>query len=154
MISICILLIVLVVGVDFVCKWYVESHFKNGETIYCARDKIVIRKVHNKGMMLNWMDEHPDTVKSVSFLAMIALLIYHVSLFRKTGLVKEKIGTALMAGGAISNTFDRIRRGYVVDYIGFNCKCKKIAKITYNLGDFALFAGAILVLIANIYKKQ
>lgn len=154
MISICILLIVLVATVDLAGKWYVESHLEKGETIACSTDKVEIRKVHNKGMMLNWMDKRPELVKVFSFFATIAVLIYHMFLFRKPGLVKEKIGTALIAGGAISNTFDRIRRGYVVDYIGFNCKWKKVAKVTYNLGDFAIFAGAALVLIENLFKKN
>lgn len=154
MISICVLLIVLIAGVDLAGKWYVEAHLNKGETIACSKKNVEIRKVHNKGMMLNWLDKHPELVKVCSFFATIAVLIYHIFLFRKPGFVKEKIGTALIAGGAISNTFDRIRRGYVVDYIGFNCKWKKAAKITYNIGDFAIFAGAVLVLIENLFKKN
>lgn len=154
MISICILLIILIAGVDLAGKWYVESYLKKGETISRDKDKVVIRKVHNKGMMLNWMDKRPELVKVLSFIATIVVLIYHMFLFRKPGFAKEKVGTALIAGGAISNTFDRIRRGYVVDYIGFNCKWKKASKVTYNLGDFAIFAGAALVLIENIFKNN
>ena len=36
-------------------------------------------------------------------------------------------------------------RGKVVDYLGFRTKWKKITKITYNLGDLAIFLGAFLV---------
>lgn len=154
MIMICILLIVLVAGIDLSCKWYVDSKFKKGETHTCCKEKITLRKVHNKGMMLNVLEEHPDTVKAGSFLALVAVLIYQMFLFRKEGLWREKIGVALISGGALSNTFDRIKRGYVVDYIGLNCKWKKAANVTYNLGDFAIFAGAFLVLIENLIKKK
>ena len=51
----------------------------------------------------------------------------------------------LFTGGAWSNIFDRIVRGKVVDYLGFRTKWKKITKITYNLGDLAIFLGAFLV---------
>lgn len=153
MIVICILLIVLVAGTDLICKWYVDSKFKKGENITCCKDRIVVRKVHNKGMMLNFLEKCPDIVKSGSFLALVIVFLYQMFLFQKQGLWKEKIGLAFISGGAISNTFDRIKRGYVVDYIGFNCKSKKAANVTYNLGDFAIFVGTILVLIENLKKK-
>ena len=38
-----------------------------------------------------------------------------------------------MTAGAWSNTFDRWLRGYVIDYIGFENKNKKIEKITKTL---------------------
>lgn len=154
MITICILLMAVVAGVDLFCKWYVESKFRKGETRTCCKEKMTIRKVHNKGMMLNFQENRPEMVKTCSFLALIAVWIYQLFLFRKPGCWKEKMGMALISGGALSNTFDRIKRGYVVDYIGFNCKWKKAANVTYNLGDFAIFAGAFLVLIANIFKKK
>lgn len=153
MIMICILLIVLVAGIDLICKWYVDSKFKIGETLTCCKEKITVRKVHNKGMMLNVLEKRPEIVKTGSFIALVKALMYQMFLFTTQGRLREKIGVALISGGALSNTFDRIKRGYVVDYIGFNFKWKKAANVTYNLGDFAIFAGTILVLIENLKKK-
>ena len=154
MIVICILLIVLVAGTDLICKWYVDSKFRKGESVICCKEKITVRKVHNKGMMLNFLEKRPEIVKICSFIAMVMALIYQMFLFTKQGRLREKIGVALISGGAPSNTFDRIKRGYVVDYIGFNHKWKKAADVTYNLGDFAIFAGAFLVLIENLLKEK
>ena len=153
MIMICILLIVLVAGIDLICKWYVDSKFKIGETLTCCKEKITVRKVHNKGMMLNVLEKRPEIVKTGSSIALVMALMYQMFLFTTQGRLREKIGVALISGGALSNTFDRIKRGYVVDYIGFNFKWKKAANVTYNLGDFAIFAGTILVLIENLKKK-
>ena len=47
-------------------------------------------------------------------------------------------------------------RGYVVDYIGFQTSDEKLTKITYNLGDFFLAAGSILILLSEFlhnFKK-
>ena len=153
MIMICILLIVLVAGIDLACKWYVDSKFKRGETLTFCKEKLTVRKVHNKGMMLNVLEKRPEIVKTGSFIALVMALMYQMFLFTTQGRLREKIGVALISGGALSNTFDRIKRGYVVDYIGFNFKWKKAANVTYNLGDFAIFAGTILVLIENLKKK-
>ena len=48
----------------------------------------------------------------------------------------EKLGLTLTAAGAWSNTWDRFRRGYVVDYIGIRQKNKKFDRLTYNVRRF------------------
>jgi len=154
MVVICVLLIVLVAGADLICKWYVDTRFRKGESVSCCKEKVTIRKVHNKGMMLNIMEKRPNFVRTGSFVAMVVVLIYQMFLLGKPGRLKEKVGMALISGGAISNTFDRIKKGYVVDYIGWNSKWKKLVNVTYNLGDFAIFAGTFLVFVGNICKRK
>lgn len=154
MISVCTLCILLVAGVDLWCKWYVERHVKKEHALKHTKGRVLIRRVHNKGMMLNVMDKYPNFVKCISFAATILVLLYQMLLFRRTGNHKVKLGTALIAGGAVSNTYDRIQRGYVVDYIGFQRKGQKLGKVTYNLGDFAIFAGTFLVILGNIFHQK
>lgn len=154
MISVCVVCILTVAGIDLLCKWYAETHVKKEQPLKHTKERVVIRCVHNKGMMLNMMDQHPHAVRTISFAATILVLLYQMLLFRHKGHIQEKLGTALIAGGAVSNTYDRMQRGYVVDYIGFAKVGKKLAKITYNLGDFAIFAGTVLVFLENICKKN
>ena len=61
-----------------------------------------------------------------------------------------------MTAGAWSNTFDRWIRGYVIDYVGFKIRWEKITRITYNLGDFFLAAGAVLMMLSSVFhfKKR
>lgn len=147
MVGICILVITMVATVDLGIKWYIEHQFQNRHRI--KNSKLEIRRVHNEGLMLDLLDHKPRVVSSLSFLALLLVLGYQMFLFRKPGHKAEKIGTALIAGGAVSNTFDRISRGYVVDYFGFRCKWKKLARITYNIGDFAIFTGLFLMACAK-----
>ena len=103
---------------------------------------------------MNQLDAKPDLVKNLSFAGTIAAFLYELWLFRKPGNHAGKLGLALMAGGAVSNTFDRIKRGYVVDYIGFPFKKEKLAQVTYNIGDFTIFIGAILMCVGNFGKRK
>ena len=70
------------------------------------------------------------------------------SLIKPAGNV-ERTGWAILTGGALSNLYERCRKGYVVDYIGFQTSDEKLTKITYNLGDFFLAAGSILILLSE-----
>lgn len=88
--------------------------------------------VKNRGFALNRMEDHQKTVAAVSAVMTAAVA---VSLF--TARERDRAGLALMLGGALSNTGDRLFRKYVVDYI-------PIGKVVFNLSDFAIIAGALI----------
>ena len=134
-------------------KTYVEQNMDKGEEKNLT-DRIVLRRVHNKGMCLNLLDGEPGLVKYLSlFSAAVLTVIYAIVLAPAGGFWKKK-GFALMAAGAWSNTFDRCVRGHVVDYIGFRCENKKVSDVTYNLGDFFLAAGGMAALLASLFRKD
>ena len=107
--------------------------------------KIELRKVHNYGMFLNLLEKNPKLVKLCSSFSVGIIFLLAIKTWRGKGILK-KFGMSLLLGGGLSNAYDHIIRGYVVDYIGFKVKAKKFSDITYNLGDFAIFLGAILQL--------
>ena len=64
-------------------------------------------------------------------------------LCRDEGRKADRIGFALITAGGLSNLYDRLKRGYVVDY--FSIRCKYLEKVVFNLGDFFIFAGSALI---------
>jgi signal peptidase II len=54
-----------------------------------------------------------------------------------------KLGAAFMLGGAASNVYDRVKRGFVVDYFSFSF----FNKVVFNISDFFIFIGSIIVAI-------
>lgn len=144
---------VVLFGADQLMKTYVEQNLDKGEEKKLT-DRVLLRRVHNKGMCLNLLDREPDLVKYLSvFSASVLTIVYGVSLARRRGFWR-KSGLAFMAAGAWSNTFDRCVRGHVVDYIGFRCENKKVSDVTYNLGDFFLAAGGMAALLASLFRKD
>ena len=69
---------------------------------------------------------------------------------RREGLA-EKLGLAVALGGAVSNTWDRMVRGYVVDY--FSIRWKGLKKVVFNLGDFFIFLGALMILAGQMVRE-
>lgn len=137
--------------IDIAVKSYVEGYMRRGEERTACKGKVVIRKVYNKGMCLNLFEDEPEFVKVSSAVMTMLLTIYQcITLLRKKHYLK-KAGLSLMAAGAWSNTFDRWIRGYVIDYVGFKAKREKATKITYNLGDFFIAAGAIFMILSSLF---
>lgn len=67
------------------------------------------------------------------------------------GRVADKIGLSILLGGAVSNLYDRLARHYVVDY--FSIQYGKLKKVVFNLGDFFIFLGAIILFVAEIVRS-
>lgn len=143
---------VLLFSVDQMMKTYAEQNLELGEERE-MKGRIILRRAHNTGMCLNFMQDRPETVKILSASATAAATaVQAAGLFRKGSLL-QKTGMALMTAGAWSNTFDRFARGHVVDYAGFRCGKKRFEKVTYNLGDFCIMAGSILAVAASYIGK-
>ena len=67
----------------------------------------------------------------------------------------QKVGLSMVLGGALSNLYDRFKRGYVVDYFSFSLP--GIKKVVFNLGDLFVFLGTALFLLGEMgeeFKKK
>ncbi len=108
--------------------------------------------VKNYGFAGNKLDKHPSVVAFVSA-ALTGVMVVAVACAPK----RMKLPMALILGGALSNSADRLIRGYVVDYIPMdllkNCfddlapnksrNHSDPAKRYYcNISDLAIFIGA------------
>ena len=98
------------------------------------------------------LDRYPKAVKWISIVMTGIVAVYALCLFGKHKNGLEKISLSFLIGGAVSNLYDRIKRKYVVDYIGFKTKWKKLTDITFNIGDFSIFAGAIGFILSGFKK--
>ena len=110
--------------------------------------------LRNSGFAKGRMDDKPHVVAIVSLVvtAMSALCLYLAPGFPneksagtsradKNSTVLYRLGMAFILGGGISNTYDRLRKRYVVDYI-------PVGKYVYNLSDFFIFIGTAISTMA------
>lgn len=158
-----ILLLMSLFAVDSIVKYGIEKEWiKKRET----DGIVVLKKHHNRGAMLNICDknQHFIAVLSLVFSAFVTG-IFAATLGRK-GKGVLKTGLALILGGAYSNTYDRLKRKYVVDYFSFHInteKCTnkvlkkaagKFGSIVFNLADFGIIIGAMLLVISELGGGQ
>lgn len=57
------------------------------------------------------------------------------------------LGASLILGGALGNLFDRIRLGYVVDFVQWHYR-DRLSWPIFNLADAWIFVGAVILWIA------
>lgn len=109
--------------------------------------RMLIRKYHNRGAMLNLGQGQRIVVVALSVgLSAVMAAVFVCSLGQK-GNHLLRLGLSLLLGGAFSNTYDRLKRRYVVDYLTFNVKWKPLGRVVFNLSDFCIMIGALLIVI-------
>lgn len=144
-----LLLIVMIATGDLVIKYQIEKkEFTKDEPI--LNGHIILTKYHNKGAMLNFLEKQKKVVMYLSGTILgIVLLIFAVLLPSKNNRIL-KVALALILGGALTNFYDRIKRGYVVDYFSF----KWLKNIVFNISDICIFIGAIMSVIKMLLSKR
>ncbi|MBQ8041641.1 MAG: signal peptidase II [Lachnospiraceae bacterium] len=139
--------------VEFVIKTIVEKKGKIGVTKPVCGGKILLRKYHNKGFALNAGEKRQKTVAAISLLLCV-LMTLGTLLFGNRWNSLAKVGFAILLGGAYSNTYDRLFRTYVVDYISFGVKWERLRRIVFNVADFCIVIGAVLVVIGGLSDEN
>ncbi len=105
---------------------------------------ITITKHHNKGAVLNFMEKKPKIILGAACITFSYVILLLRQVLTEEGNDWIKLGLSLVAGGGLSNLYDRLKRGYVVDYFIINYK--KLKKIIFNLADICIFAGSFLMI--------
>ncbi len=63
-----------------------------------------------------------------------------------------RIGLSMLLGGAIGNFIDRVRLGYVVDFISFRL-LNKYEFPVFNIADISVVIGTAIILILILFDK-
>lgn len=131
-------------------KQYIEDNKEMHKSEKIFHGNIILERYHNKGVMLNFMQNNVKLVKIICSSLLGILLITFALVLPKKGNHLFKFALSLLLGGAISNVVDRFKRGYVVDYFSF----KFLKKIVFNISDICIFIGSFLIVLYSFIKKD
>ena len=134
---------------DLVIKNWVEKEGTEGEEREIGNGFLLLRKHHNKGAFLNKGEKRSGLVAIISVMLTLAMTVLFLATFSFRGSRMLKTGLSLLLGGAYSNTYDRMRRKYVVDYVSFPVKNKAVRRIIFNVSDFCIMIGALLMALGS-----
>lgn len=142
-------IIVLIFGIELLIKNYMEHKWENGTKREILKGKVVLQKFKNKGACFGLFSKRSGFVAIFSVVFSLGILVYFIVSLGTRGNVPLRVGLAFLLGGAFSNTYDRLKRKYVVDYFSFHTKSKKVNAIVFNMADFFVMIGAMLTAIAS-----
>lgn len=147
MTTVCVLIVTGVFFGDLWIKNRIEKRMSEGETRQLLGGRLLVRRHHNRGAMLNFGQKRQPLIAVLSMMLTIAVAVLFVLSLGTRGNNLLRVGLAFLLGGAFSNTYDRLRRKYVVDYLSFGVKWEKLRRIVFNISDFCIMIGVLLMAI-------
>ena len=145
-----LILVVAIFITDYFIKDYIEKNKKLGAEETILNGKIIITKCHNKGAILNLLENRKEVVVTISGILFGMILMFFAMLLPQRRKDVLKFAIACILGGAASNLYDRVKRGYVVDYFSFSF----FRKVIFNISDLFIFLGCFLVLAISVLKGE
>ena len=117
-----------------------------GREIVVVPGFIFLRYIENTGMAFGLFRELGDLFIPIALAIMTAVVFYYRALRGRVILLR--IALALQMGGALGNLLDRVRLGYVVDFIavpGFS---------VFNLADSAITVGVTALILILLFRPD
>lgn len=127
--------------VDQLVKAWIVAHFEVGVPVEIVGDWVRVGITHNSGALFGLFRDSAALFALVS-VGVIGLIVWYHGRSGRSLLLSIALG--LLLGGAIGNFADRLRLGYVVDFVDMGIGTWRF--YTYNVADAAI-STAILLLI-------
>lgn len=139
---------------DLLIKNHIEHTINEGEEKSFCGGRFLLRRHHNRGAILNAGQGRQGLVSVVSLVLTLGTTVLFLTTFTFKGSKMLKTGLAFLLGGAYSNTYDRLVRKYVVDYVSFPVRNKKIRNIVFNISDFCIIIGALCLVLSGAAEPK
>lgn len=131
----------IVLILDQVTKYIIQTKMAPGYSFTILNKVFDITYVQNTGAAFGILAGRNMLFIMISLVALVGIVFFGGGL-KKTLLLKISCG--LILGGIIGNLIDRIRLGYVVDFLDFQ------VWPVFNMADSAITLGAIFLIIKSL----
>lgn len=100
----------------------------------------------NTGAAFGLLPQYSLFLVLIAFLVIGMVLFYHR--YIPSGALLVKIALGLQLGGAVGNLLDRLRYGYVIDFIDIR------VWPVFNLADFSISLGVFLLAYFLLFSQE
>ena len=144
------------VALDQVTKLYIHTHFLLHESYPIFKGFFDLTYIRNTGAAFGLFGESHPIFRNIFFLSMplIATVIIITILHSLPDHDKiQTIALSAICGGALGNYVDRLRLGYVVDFLDFHIQ-NKYSWPAFNIADVAIIIGVGVLILATILEAK
>ena len=145
----------LVLVLDQLTKQLIVNRFHLGESIPVMAGYFSLTYVRNTGAAFGFLATANPAFRIPFFMLVPTLaLAVIIQLFRKLpdSDLRTAVALASVMGGAIGNLIDRVRFGYVVDFLDFHWRYQ-VHFPAFNVADSAICVGVGLLML-DLFKKE
>ncbi|MDD5252277.1 MAG: signal peptidase II [Candidatus Omnitrophota bacterium] len=135
----------IVVILDQLSKFLAINFLQLNVPFALIKNFLYLTLVHNRGAAFGILKNQLYLFIAISFFAILFIFLY---LKNKKNSFVLKLSLSLILSGAAGNLIDRLRFGYVIDFLDFR------VWPVFNLADSALTIGALLLSWELLFSKD
>lgn len=143
------------VPLDQWTKHLVHTKFYLGESVSLIPGIFSLTYVRNKGAAFGFLNSAPDSFREPFFIAvpLIALFAIGYTFFKMQNDQRlAPLGLSLVVSGAVGNLIDRLRFGFVVDFLDVYWESHHWP--AFNVADSAIVVGVGLLLVHSFFFQE
>lgn len=140
-----VLVVVSMLGIDQLIKYYVDLYLKNKPALVVIRNILQFNYLENDGAMMGFMGGRTALMTVLAIICVVVMLFVIFS-----GIIKDRIDywcCLFMIAGGLGNIIDRVFRGYVIDYI----EVLFVDFYIFNFADCLITVAAFVLIFYQIY---
>ncbi|WP_416198105.1 MAG: signal peptidase II [Sporanaerobacter sp.] len=142
---------ILIILLDQISKQAAVKYLKSGESLVLIKNFLSFAYVENRGAAFGILQN-----KKIFFVIITAAVIFWVIIFLKNNFYHlsklMKVSLVMLIAGAVGNLIDRIRFGYVIDFISVRFSNGYYFPV-FNLADSFIVISTILIVIMVLFNK-
>lgn len=138
------LITLILLSVDQFSKYIIRQKMSLAESIPIIKSVFHITYVENRGIAFGLFPQGRSLFIVISLIIILGIIFFERKKVIKS--LKERFCLGLILGGALGNLIDRLRFGFVIDFLDF-----RIWPV-FNLADSGVCIGGILMVFFLLRK--
>lgn len=145
----------LIGSLDQLTKFFFSLYLEPGQSVPLVKGFLDLSLVHNEGAAFGLFSSLPLAYRGPAFVLLPCLTLLFILFFFSRLTEQQRLSVyalSLVVGGAIGNLVDRLRLGYVVDFLDFHWRHQAHFP-AFNLADAAITLGVCLLLLGVVRER-
>ena len=145
-----------IILLDQITKASILKNFEEGQSLEVIQNYFNITYVRNYGAAFGLFSELQSSLRSAFFLAIPPVAMMVILFMLKTATQEEKfkiLALCSVFAGAVGNYIDRLRFGYVVDFLDFHYYEKWVWP-AFNVADMSIVCGVSVLIFIELFSSS
>lgn len=144
-----------IICLDQLTKIYIHTHFLEGESVPVLQNFFSITYVQNRAAAFGFLGSMSESFRTTFFLVVPPIAAVIIFLMLRSTPAKDLVSILSLSaifGGAIGNYIDRLRYGFVVDFLDFFYGNAHYP--AFNVADIAIVTGISVMILLEFLNSR
>ena len=141
----------MIIILDQTTKYAAIKQLKNQRPIVIIENFFQLNYVENRGAAFGILQGKRGLFLIITIIVIFVITFYLIKYYNQTNTL-TRISFAMLIGGAVGNLIDRIRFGYVVDFISLKL-INKYDFPVFNIADTCVLISTLFIVYLVMFDK-